>query len=69
LLRHPRSAGFTTIELLIGVAIVGILAAIAVPTFKSYVYRSRVTEAQLAWSSPVSLRDGRRSAGHGDASQ
>ncbi len=44
-MRQPRSAGFTTIELLIGVAIVGILAAIAVPTFKSYVYRGRVSEA------------------------
>jgi len=43
--RHLRSAGFTTIELLIGVAIVGIMAAIAVPTFKSYVYRGRVSEA------------------------
>ena len=40
-----RSAGFTTIELLIGVAIVGILAALAVPTFKGYVYRGRVSEA------------------------
>lgn len=40
-----RSAGFTTIELLIGVAIVGILATLAVPTFKSYVYKGRVSEA------------------------
>lgn len=40
-----RSTGFTTIELLIGVAIVGILAALAVPTFKSYVYKGRVSEA------------------------
>jgi type II secretory pathway pseudopilin PulG len=33
------------IELMIGVVIVGILAALAVPTFKSYVYRGRVAEA------------------------
>jgi len=37
--------GFTTIELLIGVVIVGILAALAIPSFKGYVYRSRVSEA------------------------
>lgn len=43
--RHPRSLGFTTIELLIGVVIVGILAALAIPTFKTYVYRGRVSEA------------------------
>ncbi|MGB8330750.1 MAG: prepilin-type N-terminal cleavage/methylation domain-containing protein [Polyangiales bacterium] len=43
--RHFRSTGFTTIELLIGVAIVGILAALAIPTFKSYVYKGRVAEA------------------------
>jgi prepilin-type N-terminal cleavage/methylation domain-containing protein len=45
LTRHRRSAGFTTIELLIGVAIVGILAALAIPAFKGYVYRGRVSEA------------------------
>jgi prepilin-type N-terminal cleavage/methylation domain-containing protein len=38
-------AGFTTIELLIGVVIVGIIAALAIPSFKGYVYRSRVSEA------------------------
>ena len=43
--RHLRSAGFTTIELMIGVVIVGILAALAIPTFKGYVYRGRVAEA------------------------
>jgi prepilin-type N-terminal cleavage/methylation domain-containing protein len=43
--RVQRSAGFTTIELLIGVVIVGILAALAIPSFKRYVYRSRVSEA------------------------
>ncbi|MEM7434551.1 MAG: type IV pilin protein [Myxococcota bacterium] len=39
------NAGFTTMELLIGVVIVGILAALAVPSFKGYVYRARVSEA------------------------
>lgn len=42
---HRSTAGFTTTELLIGVAIVGILAALAGPTFKGYVYRGRVSEA------------------------
>jgi prepilin-type N-terminal cleavage/methylation domain-containing protein len=45
-LGHERSpAGFTTIELMIGVVIVGILAALAVPTFSGYLYKSRVSEA------------------------
>ena len=40
--RH-REAGFTLIELMIVVAIVGVLAAIAVPAYQDYIARSRVT--------------------------
>ena len=38
-------AGFSLIELMIGVIIVGILASIAIPVFGGYVYRNRVNEA------------------------
>jgi prepilin-type N-terminal cleavage/methylation domain-containing protein len=40
-----RQSGFTLVELMIVVAIIGILAAVAIPAFSKYVKRSRTAEA------------------------
>lgn len=47
-MRGPRrliAAGFTLVELMIVVAIIGLLASIAVPAFSRYVKKSRTVEA------------------------
>jgi len=45
-----EESGFTLVELMVVVAIVGILSAVAIPNFKKYQAKSKTSEAKLALS-------------------
>ena len=52
---QEQQRGFTLIELTIVIAIVGILASVAIPTYQGYLIRAQVSEG-LSIAAPTKAR-------------
>ena len=58
MLRSEEKLGFTLVELLIAVAIIGILSTVGIPTYKRLIQKARKSEAKILLGGVVTAEEG-----------